>query len=142
MKTLLIALLSLLPLLGLAQQKPQTPPAYQLSTHILDINKGLPAPGVKVRLSKFNSAKKVWEVVAEKQTDDAGRISDFLPTAGQSGTQQGIFKLTFQTKPYFKAMQQESFYPFIEVVFELTNGAHYHVPITLSAFGYSTYRGS
>lgn len=142
MKCLLITLLSLLPLLGLAQQKPQNPPEYQLSTHILDINKGMPAPGVMVRLSKFNAAKKSWEIVAEKQTNDAGRINDFLPTAGKPGVQQGIFKLTFQTKPYFASKKQESFYPFIEVVFELTDGAHYHVPITLSAFGYSTYRGS
>ncbi|SET69659.1 5-hydroxyisourate hydrolase [Hymenobacter actinosclerus] len=142
MKTLLITLLSLLPLLGLAQQKPQTPPAYQLSTHILDINQGLPAAGVTVRLEKYDPAKKTWMAVAEKTTDAAGRIGDFLPTAGKDGTQQGIFKLTFLTKPYFAAKKQESFYPYIEVVFELTDGAHYHVPITLSAFGYSTYRGS
>ncbi|SDY04116.1 hydroxyisourate hydrolase [Hymenobacter psychrophilus] len=142
MKTLLITLLGLLPLLSLAQQKPQTPPAYQLSTHILDISRGMPAPGVTVRLEKYDSAKKNWTAIGEKQTDAAGRIGDFLPTAGQSGVQQGLFKLTFLTKPYFATQKQESFYPYIEVVFELTDGAHYHVPITLSAFGYSTYRGS
>ncbi|TPG71919.1 hydroxyisourate hydrolase [Hymenobacter nivis] len=139
MKTLFIALLSLLPLLGLAQQ---TPPAYQLSTHILDISRGLPAPGVTVRLERYDVAKKTWSSVAEKQTDAAGRIADFLPTAGQKTPATGTYRLTFLTKPYFAAQQQTSFYPFIEVVFELTDGAHYHVPITLSAFGYSTYRGS
>ena len=139
MKTFLIALLSLMPLLGFAQQ---TPPASQLSTHILDINRGQSAPGVTVRLEQYDPAQKTWRAVAEKQTDAAGRIGDFLPTAGQAGAQQGIFKLTFLTKPYFAAKQQQSFYPYIEVVFELTDGAHYHVPITLSAFGYSTYRGS
>ena len=142
MKNLLIALLSLLPLVGMAQQKPQSPPAYQLSTHILDINQGMPAAGVTVRLEKYDAAKKTWRAVAEGQTDAAGRIGNFLPTAGQPAGQQGIFKLTFLTKPYFEAKKQQSFYPYIEVVFELTDGAHYHVPITLSAFGYSTYRGS
>lgn len=139
LKTLIIWLLSLLPLLSLAQQ---APPAYQLSTHILDISQGKPAPGVTVRLEKYDAAKKTWTPVAEKQTDAAGRISDFLPTAGQKTPNTGTYKLTFLTKPYFAAQQQTSFYPFVEVVFELTDGAHYHVPITLSAFGYSTYRGS
>ncbi len=139
MKTLIICLLSLLPLLGLAQT---TLPAYQLSTHILDIGQGKPAPGVLVRLEKYDAAKKTWSQVAEKQTDAAGRIGDFLPTAGQKTPATGIYKLVFMTKPYFAARHQTSFYPFIEVVFELADGAHYHVPITLSAFGYSTYRGS
>lgn len=139
MKTLIICLLSLLPLLGLAQQ---TPPAYQLSTHILDISRGQPAAGVTVRLEKYDAAKKTWSSVAEKQTDAAGRIGDFLPTAGQAAPSTGLYKLTFLTRPYFAARQQTSFYPYIDVVFELTDGAHYHVPITLSAFGYATYRGS
>jgi 5-hydroxyisourate hydrolase len=121
-KILLFCLLSVLPLLGLAQQ---TPPAYQLSTHILDISRGQPAPGVRVRLEKYDAAKKSWTPVAEKQ----------VPATG-------IYKLTFLTQPYFAARQQTSFYPYIDVVFELKDGAHYHVPITLSAFGYSTYRGS
>ncbi|WP_084443214.1 hydroxyisourate hydrolase [Hymenobacter roseosalivarius] len=139
MKALLLCLLCLLPLLGLAQQ---TPPAYQLSTHILDISRGTPAPGVTVRLEKYDATKKAWGTVAEKKTDAAGRIGDFLPMAGQKTPHIGIYKLTFLTQPYFAARQQASFYPYIEVVFELTDGAHYHVPITLSAFGYSTYRGS
>ena len=54
----------------------------------------------------------------------------------------GIYKLTFHTSPYFKSLGQKSFYPFIEVVFELVDNEHYHVPITLSPFGYSTYRGN
>lgn len=139
MKTLIIWLLSLLPLLSLAQQ---APPAYQLSTHILDISRGQPVAGVTVRLQKYDAAKKTWSQVAEKQTDAAGRIGDFLPTAGQATPGTGLYKLTFLTQSYFAARQQASFYPFIDVVFELTDGAHYHVPITLSAFGYSTYRGS
>lgn len=138
MRVLFLCVLCLLPLLGLAQ----APPAYQLSTHILDISRGQPAPGVTVRLEKYDADQKHWRAVAEKQTDAAGRISDFLPTACQKTSGLGLYKLTFLTRPYFLARQQASFYPYIEVVFELTDGAHYHVPITLSAFGYSTYRGS
>ena len=138
LKTLLFCLLSLLPLLGVAQALP----AYQLSTHILDISQGKPAPGVTVRLEKYEAASQTWQPVAEKQTDAAGRIGDFLPTAGTKAGHPGLYKLTFLTRPYFAARQQSSFYPYIDIVFELTDGAHYHVPITLSAFGYSTYRGS
>ncbi len=69
-----------------------------------------------------------------------GRIKDFIKQDGKSHV--GIYKLTFHTRPYFKKIGATSFYPFIEVVFELTDNEHYHVPITLSPFGYSTYRGN
>lgn len=95
-----------------------------------------------VRLEKYYDAKKAWGPVAEKQTDTAGCIGDLLPTAGQKTPATGTYKLTFLTRPYFAARPQTSFYSFIEVVFELAGGTHYHVPITLSAFGYSTYWGS
>ena len=138
MKNIIICLLILLPLLSLAQA---TPAKNQLSTHILDISTGQPAPGVTVQLHKYNAAQKTWTAVAEKKTDAAGRIPDFLPSASAAGT-PGTYKLTFVTQPYFESKRQQSFYPFIEVVFEIKDGAHYHVPITLSAYGYSTYRGS
>lgn len=112
---------------------------YQLSSHILDITLGKPAVGVKITLSKQNN-KGQWENVDEKYTDNNGRITDFIKQDGKDNT--GIYKLTYHTKPYFEKLSQASFYPFIEVVFELKDNEHYHVPITLSAFGYSTYRGS
>lgn len=136
MKALLVGLLSLLPLLGLAQGS-----SYQLSTHILDISSGSPAPQVAVRLHKYEPGSKTWTLVAEKKTDSAGRIADFLPAGGAAGN-PGVYKLTFLTQPYFAGKQQQSFYPYIDVVFEIKDGAHYHVPITLSPYGYSTYRGS
>lgn len=138
MKNIIICLLSLLPLWGLAQTAPAK---NQLSTHILDISTGQPAPGVTVQLHQYNAAQKTWTAVAEKKTDAAGRIPDFLPSSSAAGT-PGTYKLTFVTQPYFERKHQKSFYPFIEVVFEIKDGAHYHVPITLSAYGYSTYRGS
>ena len=112
---------------------------YQLSSHILDVSKGMPAPGVTIKLEKFNNAKKNWTSVEEKVTDKNGRVPDFLPN-GRSNV--GIYKLTYYTSEYFKKMNTESFYPWVEVVFQITNADHYHVPITLSAYGYSTYRGN
>ena len=112
---------------------------FQLSSHILDVSKGLPVSGVKIKLEKYNNQSKIWTFVDEKNTDTNGRISDFLPSEKDN---LGIFKLTYFTSDYFKKNNPESFYPFIEVVFEIKDKNHYHVPITLSAYGYSTYRGS
>lgn len=112
---------------------------YQLSSHILDVSKGMPAQGVTIKLEKFNDAKKTWTSVEEKVTDKNGRVPDFLPN---DKSNLGIYKLTYYTSEYFKKMNTESFYPWVEVVFQITNADHYHVPITLSAYGYSTYRGN
>ncbi|GEN77610.1 hydroxyisourate hydrolase [Chryseobacterium hagamense] len=114
---------------------------FQLSTHILDVSKGMPAAGVSIRLEKYNEPSKLWTFVDEKKTDSNGRIPDFLP-AEKGNANTGIFRLIYYTNDYFKRDKIESFYPFIEVVFEIKDQNHYHVPITLSAYGYSTYRGS
>lgn len=113
---------------------------YHLSSHILDITQGQPATNVKIRLSKLNENEQ-WTMVDEKSTDENGRINNFLKDE-KDLDYKGIYKLTYFTQPYFKGLNQESFYPFIEVVFELKDNNHYHVPITLSAFGSSTYRGN
>lgn len=112
---------------------------YQLSSHILDVSKGMPADGVSIKLEKMNAQTKAWSMVDEKVTDKNGRISDFLPA---NASNPGTYRLTYLVAPYFKKNKLESFYPFIEVVFELKGTSHYHVPITLSAYGYSTYRGN
>ena len=113
---------------------------YQLSSHILDITQGKPATNVKISLSKQDENEK-WIKIDEKFTDENGRIKDFLKEE-KGVDHHGIYKLTYYTEPYFKGLGQQSFYPFIEVVFELKDNNHYHVPITLSPFGYSTYRGN
>jgi 5-hydroxyisourate hydrolase len=110
-----------------------------LSSHILDVSKGTPASGVKIKLEKLTMENDQWVFVDEKVTDKNGRITDFLKS---SPSNLGIYKLTYFTMPYFKEANTKSFYPFIEVVFEITDTGHYHVPITLSAYGYSTYRGN
>lgn len=108
---------------------------YQLSSHILDITTGQPAPNVLITLSKKGQNEQ-WVKIEEKKTDVNGRIKDFLKQDGTKHT--GIYKLTFHTAPYFENLNQKSFYPLIEVA----DQQHYHVPITLSPFGYSTYRGN
>lgn len=112
---------------------------FQLSSHILDVSKGEPATGVTIRLEKYNEQTKTWGFTDEKVTDKNGRITDFLSSEKSN---IGIYKLTYFTSEYFKRTNTESFYPFIEVVFQIKDGNHYHVPITLSAYGYSTYRGN
>lgn len=82
---------------------------------------------------------KSWVFVDKKNTDKQGRIKDFLQE-GQSN--KGIYKLTFLIRDYFSNKKLDTFYPFVEVVFEIKDSNHYHVPITLSPYGYSTYRGN
>lgn len=112
---------------------------HQLSSHILDVSTGRPAAGVPVRLEKLNEKNSKWTTVEEKVTDNNGRIKDFLD---YKTTETGIYRLTFLVADYFKQQNTASFYPFIEVVFQIKDKEHYHVPITLSPYGYSTYRGN
>ncbi|OWK74316.1 hydroxyisourate hydrolase [Flavobacteriaceae bacterium JJC] len=132
-KILFTAVFALLSVFAFGQKT-----GYQLSSHILDVSKGTPASGVTIRLERYTEAGGLWSLVEEKITDQNGRITDFLP--GSSNT--GIYKLTYFTADYFKKNRTESFYPFIEVVFQIRDHQHYHVPITLSPYGYSTYRGN
>lgn len=112
---------------------------WQLSTHILDIGKGLPATDVTVELEKLNEQNNTWSFVDKKITDNNGRIPDFLK---KDKNNDGVYKLIFRVADYFKRNNTDTFYPFIEVVFRIKGDNHFHVPITLSPFGYSTYRGS
>jgi len=112
---------------------------YQLSSHILDISSGTAAIGVPVVLEKYDETTKIWSYVDEKITDKNGRITDFL---NYKETKKGIYKLRFLVADYFKSKKEDSFYPFIEVVFQIKDANHYHVPITLSSYGYATYRGN
>ena len=96
--------------------------------------------GSEISLSHLQPDGKTWALLEERLTDENGRVKDFL----EEGTtdHKGIYRLTYHVAPYFERLQQDSFYPFIEVVFEIKDGKHYHVPITLSPYGYSTYRGN
>ena len=134
MKKIVLALL-----LGFSSLLYSQTKTYQLSSHILDVSEGIGAQDVKVALSKQNPKTLNWEVIDEKITDSNGRIKEFLP---QEKDNKGIYKLTFYTEDYFTRNKKSTFYPFVEVVFEIKDNQHYHVPITLTAYGYSTYRGN
>lgn len=110
----------------------------QLTTHILDTSKGKPASGVSVNL--FQQVNKNWNQIASGITNDDGRISELLKK--DALLTPGNYKLVFETKIYFDKHDIQSFYPFVEVSFTINDSAHYHVPLLLNPFGYSTYRGS
>jgi 5-hydroxyisourate hydrolase len=107
-----------------------------LSTHVLDATTGLPAAGVRVVLES-RAASDRWKPVAEAHTDDDGRIR------GLGAPGAGVHRLSFDTGAYFAARAVPSFYPEVTVTFEIVDAAaHHHVPLLLSPFAYSTYRGS
>lgn len=112
--------------------------SYQLSTHILDINKGQPAQGVSITLYQQTSTDQ-WKEIETGITDVNGRIPNFLPGNRDN---KGTYMLKFYTQPYFQKQNLKSIYPFIEIIFKVEGKGHYHIPITLAANGYSTYRGN
>jgi 5-hydroxyisourate hydrolase len=108
-----------------------------LSTHVLDATTGRPAAGVLVRLER--SADGGWSAESEGQTGADGRLA--LPDGVAASP--GVYRITFGSGEYFSARGTASFYPEITVTFEVTgHGGHYHVPLLLSPYAYSTYRGS
>jgi len=110
----------------------------QLTTHVLDTAKGKPAVGV--RISLCHQQKQKWTEIAKGVTDEDGRIPELLKKGKLMDL--GTYKLRFETQSYFSRQAIQTFYPFIEIVFQVTTEEHYHVPLLLNPFGYSTYRGS
>jgi 5-hydroxyisourate hydrolase len=109
-----------------------------ITTHVLDTALGRPARGVPVLLERATEDGYV-EVGAGK-TDDDGRVTDLLDPAGFV---PGVYLLHFDTGAYFQATGRDAFYPEVAVLFRvIESGGHHHVPLLLSPYGYSTYRGS
>ena len=114
----------------------------RLSTHVLDLALGEPARGLAVRLERLPGAGAGGETapVPTAVTDGDGRVPDLLNGAPLTA---GVYRLTFQTGAYFAATGRAAFYPRVEVTFEVAAPEqHHHVPLLLSPFGYSTYRGT
>jgi 5-hydroxyisourate hydrolase len=108
-----------------------------ITTHVLDTSRGCPAAGVAVVLER--AVDSGWHLVGRGTTDADGRASDLLSSAPD----EGRYRLTFDTDGYFRATGETGFYPEVSVTFIVGRGEeHYHVPLLLSPFGYSTYRGS
>jgi 5-hydroxyisourate hydrolase len=110
-----------------------------ITTHILDTTLGKPAPGVPTTLAYMEPSG--WADLASGKTDDDGRIATLL--SPEYKLAPGSYRMTFDTKAYFDSLGTKGFYPKVEIHFDLDSpGQHYHIPLLLSPFGYSTYRGS
>merc|ERR1712093_774825 len=110
-----------------------------ITCHVLDSTAGRPGANIKIRMDQLGQTG--FTHVATGETDGDGRDGVLLP--GTKLDKNSIFKLTFYTKEYFLAQNKESFYPFVEVVFEIKEPSeHHHIALLLSPFSYTTYRGS
>lgn len=105
-----------------------------VTTHVLDTARGRPAAGVPVRLERSDGT-----AVGQGRTDEDGRVGDLGPGRLDASN----YRMVFDTATYFAGLGQAAFYPEVTVTFTLADpDAHYHVPLLLSPYGYSTYRGS
>ncbi|HEX3967086.1 MAG TPA: hydroxyisourate hydrolase [Edaphobacter sp.] len=110
-----------------------------ISTHILDTALGHQAAGVAVSLACMTNG--IWSRLNDTITDADGRCGNLLPQ-GQT-LQPGTYRIRFETAAYYRQNQLEGLYPYIEIVFTASEGQeHYHIPLLLTANGYTTYRGS
>ncbi|MFN3200788.1 MAG: hydroxyisourate hydrolase [Bradymonadia bacterium] len=112
-----------------------------ITTHVLDTAEGSPAEGLALSLAR--RAGDQWEVVASGVTNADGRVTDLLPSGASL---VGHWRMQFETGPWLSSRGRPVFYPQVQVEFVVPEGvgpeAHYHIPLLLSPFGYSTYRGS
>jgi len=111
----------------------------QITTHVLDVSRGKPASGISILLES-QTAGGSWKEISKGVTDSDGRLKNLLePGKLETGT----YRLTFDTGAYFAERKIESLYPKVNIIFYVRNvQEHYHIPLLLSPFGYSTYRGS
>jgi 5-hydroxyisourate hydrolase len=111
-----------------------------ITTHVLDTARGRPAAGVRVALEQIDSNDR-WQAVGYGVTDGNGRLCTLLSESIQP--LPGLYRLLFDTRAYFDALGVRTLFPHVVVTFEVSDGdGHYHVPLLLSPFGYTTYRGS
>jgi 5-hydroxyisourate hydrolase len=108
-----------------------------ISTHILDTSRGRPAEGVAVTLHKQDGA--TWREVGRGTTNADGRVKPLLETIPGAG----VYRIAFEVAPYYERLATECFYPAVSIEFRVKAvEEHYHVPLLLNPFGFSTYRGS
>ena len=111
-----------------------------MSAHVLDLVRGKPAADVPVRLEKQDPAGD-WRVLASARTDQEGRCPQLLPEGADISA--GVYRLTFDTASYFAQQRMVALYPVVDITFQVQAGeSHFHIPLLLSSYGYTTYRGS
>lgn len=110
-----------------------------MSVHVLDTQTGAPAAGVEVILERQNGER--WQKLAEDHTQSSGRIRALYPANAEP--EAGIYRVRFETGDWYEKNGGKTFFPEIPVVFEVTDATrHHHIPLLLSPYGYSTYRGN
>ena len=115
-----------------------------ISTHILDTALGRPAADVPVSLSRWRQEQ--WHLLAESRTDADGRARQLLPEGAT--LEAGLYRVRFDTAAYYESQLISGLYPYVEIAFEVRDSGeqageqHYHIPLLLTANGYTTYRGS
>ncbi len=111
-----------------------------ITTHVLDTAAGCPGTSIAIELERERDEGGIWQPVGAGITDDDGRLRTLTPAGPVAA---GVYRLRFHTASYFAARHQIGFFPVIEIQFTVGDGTqHYHVPLLLSPYGYSTYRGS
>lgn len=108
----------------------------QITTHVLDTSTGIPGNNISIRLQAFRN--NIWHTIAQGITNSDGRITDLLPQ--ERNLKPDTYKMVFDTGNYYA--NTKTFYPKVEIIFSTFDETHYHVPLLLNPFGYSTYRGS
>jgi 5-hydroxyisourate hydrolase len=112
----------------------------RISTHVLDTTRGVPARDVSVHLERHENSGE-WRLVASARTDDDGRCKELLPD--RETLAPGIYRLAFDTASYFATQGVHGLYPIVQITFAVRDGeTHFHIPLLLSPYGYTTYRGS
>ena len=107
-----------------------------ITTHVLDTSTGRPASGVPLILAKASGGG--WKSAGRGLTDLDGRCKTLLK---KGPLKKGVYRLTFGVSTYFKRARQTAFYPSVSIIFQVRDSRHHHVPLLLSPWGYSTYRG-
>lgn len=111
-----------------------------ITTHVLDTSAGHPAADVPVALHRERRVDTGWELLGVGATDANGRVKDLLPA--ETPLETCLYRLSFDTGAYFLARGIDPFIPEASVVIAAMAGEHYHVPLLLTPYGYTTYRGS
>jgi len=123
-----------------------------ITCHVLDSSTGKPAKGVEVSLQGYhpvpgNAHMNMFEPMATGETDSDGRCTNLLPPRDSPDAKElragGLYKVTFKTRDYFAKTNRKCFYPWVEITFELDDTEqHYHIPLLISPYSFTTYRGS
>jgi len=121
-----------------------------ITCHVLDSSRGMPGKNIQVKLEVRDIFHKTeietWKVIGQTYTNDDGRCPNLVSSdykISLNDNSSAIYRITFYTSKYFDELGQKSFYPYVQVIFEIVDpNQHYHVPLLISPFSYTTYRGS